>query len=186
MFNLEPNGNGRKLKCYDKFGREINVQKREPLDITQAIIKPDDDAVLISLIKECLETQNPKRLLEFFSKNAASWDYNKLRWVISRVGREARANSAYIQTAADGLTLVLDRHFPFGNKKRSALTRLVTEELYGIFDSFPKITDTGDLGVYTRVDFRTRNQLRPPIAIERYWQLTLAILSLKEMIAMQC
>ncbi len=168
MFNLERDGSGRKLKCYDKFGREIKVESREPMDFTMEVKKPEfNEAELDATVKRLLKSGDAQRLFELFQMNAAEWDYNTLRWVVSRIRREVIADDELKGTAIEALTLVLDRRFPLGNKKRSALTHIITEELYTIFRSFPLINDTSDLGVYSRIDFAVKRELRPPIAVER-------------------
>ena len=68
----------------------------------------------------------------------------------------------------DALTLILDRRFPMGEKKRSAVIRIVTDELYAVFRALPRISDPINIGYYSLVDFETRKDLRPPIAIEAY------------------
>jgi glutamate synthase domain-containing protein 3 len=169
MFNVEPDANGaRKLTCQDKFGRYITVDRREPLDITAEVAQPaSEETEIRPLILSALKGMNPQKILRLFAEHAVSWDYNTLRWVVSRFGREARNRKEFLNTVIEGLTLVLDRRFPLGSKKRSALTRIVSDELFAIFRSLPDIVDVMNLGYYTRVSFQTRRGLRPPIAVER-------------------
>lgn len=169
MFNLTPDGNGgRKLNCYDKFGREIVAEPRKPMDITVEVVKPVDfDRTVRPLIQQALSDKEPMALFKFFENNAADWDYNTLRWVIGQVGRLARSDKKLLNPIIEGLTLVLDRRFPLGEKKRSALVRLVTDELFDVFRSLPAITDAINIGFYTRIEYNTRRELRPPIAVER-------------------
>jgi glutamate synthase domain-containing protein 1/glutamate synthase domain-containing protein 3 len=169
MFNVEAGPNGsRKLTCQDKFGRNITVDSREPLDITAAVVKPDlDETAIRSMLNSALKSKDPQRILGLFSENAASWDYNTVRWVVARLGREAQKHKEFLNTVIDGLTLVLDRRFPLGNKKRSALVRIVSDELFDVFRSLPKINEVINVGYYSLISFDTKKDLRPPIAVER-------------------
>jgi glutamate synthase domain-containing protein 3 len=169
MFNVKPDEDGSlKLGCQDKFGRPVTVEQRKPLDITVPVLEPDNfKSDIEPLLNAAVQSKEPSAVLNLFSVHAGSWDYNAVQWVTARLGRMARSHKDALKVAIDGLTLVLDRRFPLGNKKRSALVRIVMEELYGIFRSLPPITDTINIGYYTRITSETREELRPPIAVER-------------------
>jgi glutamate synthase domain-containing protein 1/glutamate synthase domain-containing protein 3 len=168
MFNVMPDESGSlRLECRDKFGHAVTVESRTPLDVTASVAEPADyrSAVQPAMIA-ALESKDPASLFRFFRDHAAGWDYNTLRWLIQRLGRRARREKHMLNLIVGGLTLVLDRRFSLGDKKHSALVRLVTEELYATFRSLPPVTDTVNLGYQTLVDFANRDQLRPPIAVE--------------------
>lgn len=169
IFNVFPDGNGgRSLTCYDKFGREVSVEPREPLDVTLPVVKPPRYTSYIEpLLVEALSHDDPGRIFDLFRAHAHQWDYNELRLVVSELGRRARARKDLIQLAIDALTLVLDRRFPLGTKKRSALIRIVTDELNAICRSIPPITEVVDICWYSRIDAGARKDLRPPIAVEQ-------------------
>ncbi|MEW6349119.1 MAG: glutamate synthase [Thermodesulfobacteriota bacterium] len=168
MFNVTPSGNGtRELTCYNKFGEPVEVAKRVPMDITQPVGKPVDHEDLDATLAHAAASGDPKEIRKVFETRAASWGYNSLRWVIGRFGHYADRNRNLLGTIVEGLTLVLDRKFPLGNKKRSALVRLVGEELFRIFRSLPRITDTVHVGGYSLIDWASMRELRPPIAVEK-------------------
>ena len=169
MFNVSPTGNGSlALACQDKFGRPVSVEPRKPLDITAPIVAPWGSRDEIEpLLNQILKTKKPEEILQLFAVNAATWDYNTLRWVVAWLGRKGRSHKEHLNAVIEGLTLVLDRGFPLGDKKRSALVRVVSDELSAVFRSLPRITDPSDIGFYSRITFDARNQLRPPIAVER-------------------
>ncbi len=169
MFNVAPNGNGSLgLTCNDKFGREVKVEDRKPLDITISVTEPSNfKSTIEPLITEALNGADAVAVFELFADQAASWDYNTLRWVVGRIGRKARSDKKLLNQVIDGFTLLADRRFPLGDKKRSALVRIVTEELFSVFRSLPPITEAVDIGHYSRIDYEHRTALRPPIAVER-------------------
>ena len=169
MFDVTPDGNGkRKLACFDKFGREITAEPRKPLDPTVPVVKPSTSEMeVMALPATVLQDKDPMALFQFFRDNAAAWDYNTLRWMLGEISRQTRKDTKLLNCAIEGLTLVLDRRFPLGDKKRSALVSLVTDELFSIFRSLPRIADAVKIGFYSLIDFETRSHLRPPIAVER-------------------
>lgn len=169
IFNVTPGDNGGcSLSCYDKFGRQISVEPREPLDVTIPVVKPHSyDSQIEPLLSGALAHGDPKEIYELFRAHAAQWDYNTLRLVVADLGKRACTRRELTQLMIGAFTLLLDRRLPLGAKKRSALVRIVTEELNRIFRILPPITEVVDIGWYSRVDFATRKQLRPPIAVEQ-------------------
>lgn len=168
MFDLSPNSEGKIcLTCRDKFGSIVEIEKRKPLNIGETLLKPSDSELLNNELLALLRNKRPKELYRLFHNRAYSWDYNTLRWAISQIGKHARRDRELLFPAIESLTILLDRKIPLGDKKRSALVRLVHDELNTIFRSIPPITETMKLGYVTRIDYNTRGALRPPLAIEK-------------------
>jgi hypothetical protein len=163
MFNVAPGDNeSLALTCLDKFGKRIEVESRKPMDITVPVVEPDAyETEIQPLLAAALKSRDPGKVLDLFRAHAAAWDYNTLRWVVRRLGRRARHNKDFLAVVIDGLTLILDRRFPIGEKKRSAVIRIVTEELYAVFNALPRIADPINIGYFSLVDFETRKELRP-------------------------
>lgn len=168
MFNVTPDDNGsRSLSCYDKFGREVAAEQRVPLDITLSVEKPSNyESDIKPIVAEALDGKEPQTIFTVIKEHAAAWDYNTLRLVLGAIGERARRDRDFVDAVIEGFTLLLDRRIPLGNKKRSALLRIVTDELNAVFRSLPPITEAIDLAHYSRISFDSRLNLRPPIAIE--------------------
>ncbi|MFZ5867886.1 MAG: glutamate synthase [Thermodesulfobacteriota bacterium] len=168
MFSVQLGENGgRELVCQNKFGVPVPVTSRRPLDITKPVHKPEKHAADIDTsLQEALEKGDAQRIFQYFRTHAAWWDYNALRWAVSRIGRAASKSTKALPHVIDALTLLIDRRVPLGDKKNSALSRIVTDQLYETLRTLPRITGGAQLGHYALVDADTRNQLRPPIAIE--------------------
>ncbi len=168
MFDLAADDSGQmKLTCRDKFGAIVEVDKREPLKIQEAMIKPADSNNLKDELLAILKANDSSGLLKMFRERAVTWDYNTIRWTIAMVGKMARTDEELFFPAIEGLTALLDRKVSLGDKKRSALVRLINDELNQIFRSVPHITQTRKLGYATRIDHAMREALRPPQAIEK-------------------
>jgi glutamate synthase domain-containing protein 1/glutamate synthase domain-containing protein 3 len=169
MFNIAPDAGGdMKLRCYDKFGREISVPKREPLDVSvKPKISTAFEIVTRPSLDECLAVEDPVGIFELFRVHAERWTYDDLRSAIDHIASTAIKDRRILPPVIEGLTLALDRRFPLGNKKRSAVVALVTEALCRIFASVPSISSVEDLGRYSLLNFESRFDLRPPIAVEK-------------------
>ena len=169
MFNVEPDGNGgRRLSCANKFGEPVTVEQRKPLDISLEVTQPEAYRADIEPgVAQFWNSGDAFQLFELFRSNAASWDYNTLRWVIGRLGQKARSRPNVLCPSIEAMTLLIDRPIPLGDKKRSALIRIVLDELYTVLRSLPKITNAVDIGEYSLVEFETRKALRPPLSVER-------------------
>ena len=168
LFNVDRDGNGsHKLTCLDKFGCEVKAEKRKPLDVRQPLVEPSNYRSQIApILDEALKTGDPHNVWNLFAYNTASWDYNTLQWVIRRLGTKAQRNQQLLNVVIDGLTQALDKRFPLGDKKRSAVVRRILEELYDIFRSLPEMTDSKKGGYLSLIDYQSRGHLRPPISVE--------------------
>lgn len=168
MFNVNQIEKGQyELRCHDKFGDEVTVQKRQPMDVSEPIVKPDGFENISYQLDVAISEGNSKKIVELFHTNGPVWDYNTIRWVISELARKTVKNKNLAATVIEALTFLLDRRFPLGDKKRSALVSLVNDCLNQIFRSLPKITETVKIGHYSLIEASNRIALRPPIAVER-------------------
>jgi glutamate synthase domain-containing protein 1/glutamate synthase domain-containing protein 3 len=168
MFSVQPGENGeRELVCQNKFGEPVSVTSRKPLDITKPVRKPEQHAADIDAsLQEALEKRDAYRIFQYFRTHASWWDYNTMRWAVSRIGSLAAKSPQALPHVIDALTLLIDRRIPLGDKKNSALIRIVTDQLYETLRTLPRITGGAQLRHYALIDAATRNHLRPPIAIE--------------------
>jgi len=168
MFSVQPLENGgRELVCQNKFGEFVSVSSRKPLDITKAVRKPEQQARDIdSALEDALERGDAGRVFQYFRTHTSWWDYNTLRWAVGRMGRMASKSAQALPHVLDALTLLIDRRIPLGDKKNSALVRIVTNQLYEILRTMPRITGGALLHHYALIDADTRHHLRPPIAME--------------------
>jgi glutamate synthase domain-containing protein 1 len=168
IFNVVPsNSGGRALQCVDKFGNPVTVERREPLDVRTPAKKPDDfDSQVRPAILQAVTENAPELIFELFRAKAADWDFGTIKWVLERVGRVARRERGLEDVIIRALTLLLDRRIPLGGKKRSGMIRLVQEELYSVFRSFPRLEKAAGAAYYCLVDYGSREALRPPQGIE--------------------
>jgi hypothetical protein len=93
-------------------------------------------------------------------------DANQINAGLDWLDKLARQDDAHRSYALEILTLLRDRHYDTGSKKRSTLLALVDKALYQILRAVPGL-DANCESVYRHVGFPTRQTLRPPRQAER-------------------
>jgi len=126
MFSVQPAENGgRELVCQNKFGVPVPVTSRKPLDITKPVHKPEKHAADIDAsLHEALEKGDAQRIFQYFRTHASWWDYNTLRWAVSRIGRVASKSTKALPHVIDALTLLVDRQSRWATRRTPRLPGL--------------------------------------------------------------
>ncbi len=167
VFNIEKRTDGPfELRCYDKFGAEVQVEKRRPLDLSilgEIIAKPD--LKIIGLVDQALNSGGHE-VWKLFAEHAKGWGYSEIKAVCDHIVKATAKNTLLLDSAIDGLTLLLDRKIPLGDLKRSALITVVTQALNDIFRGLPSIISGSKVARHSFVDYTTRKALRPPVSTE--------------------
>jgi len=168
MFSIDSD---EKLVCTNKFGEVVKTPEGQThCDFTKPITPPPDSDRQRELI--AAELKSPLALFEFLRKGVKEWDCNKLRWTMSeltkyadeREGRGEGGDKSIVQTKAivmEGLTLLNDRRYNTGTKKRSSVVQIVKATLHQIFDNTPAI-EAKHTGIYHLIRWSNKDGLRPP------------------------
>ena len=154
---------GARLICSDKFGTIIESPKgktryrSEDLMTTElslkAPLKIDDHA-------------NPEALFNQLSADIGAMDFSEF-WSICRSLVEiSRTDDRTRTTSIELLTLLLDRMYHTGSKKRSSMLELIESCLYEVFSSFPTLAEEGE-GRYRLITRKETSSLRTPKGIEQ-------------------
>lgn len=163
IFNLEKNSEGKiRINCTNKFGVPPYVHKEtESCDFNE---KPSLTADLIGVdadIDKWLENGESWKLFEFVRDNIHRWTFGDIRSVCDIIAQKA-GNSKETAAAIEALTLLNDRKYSMGTRKRSHVIFIVHESLHKLFGNIPGL-DTESSGTeYRRIDFKTRSMLRAP------------------------
>ena len=154
------------LTCSDKFGREITVpQDRQPYDFR---IPMADDGLEVGLqqeLKKGLTTGPIPGLFNDWKSFLAESDYRRLgSWIryLVELARTEKLKPAALEL----LTLVLDRRYPTGPKRRRSILQMALEALERIFLEVPLIHESKGK-TYLRIDYDHRRQLRAPQGKEK-------------------
>jgi glutamate synthase domain-containing protein 3 len=157
------NGNGRhngayELRVTNKFGdpvRTLPGQVHCDLSKPTAPFRLDDSAA----VRDVLGADDPQVVFETLRGQMVGMDYDRLRGIVDQIARQAVAIAA--NWGIDVLTLLLDRRYPTGSKKRSSVQTILRAGLETIFAAQPLITERNG-SPYVRITWDTREALRGP------------------------
>jgi glutamate synthase domain-containing protein 3 len=165
IFTVAQNGTGNwKLTCTDKFGREIDVPRQTPYNFSKEPIVVGPEKSFEDDLKAGVSRGNVEEFFSFLKEGFLTWDYEKVRSTLDMLvvaARDEMAKGTIIET----LTLLLDRHYPLGNKRRRSLLQMLSRSLDHIFKDVPLMNGAG-AGRYVRIDLANRLNLRAPGAGE--------------------
>ena len=91
----------------------------------------------------------------------ADWNYDTIEQLCKELVNQAKKSDDRKANAIAALTLINDRRFPTGDKKRSSLLRIVRDSLTSIFDESPALNASAS-SMYRSIDWDTRSTLRGP------------------------
>ena len=163
IFNLEKNSEGKiRIKCTNKFGAPAYIQKEtEPCDFNEKPLLSKDLAGVEADIDKMLEAGDSWSLFEFVRDNIKKWTFGDIRSICGLIAQKAE-NPKKTSAAIEALTLLNDRKYSMGTRKRSHVIFIVRDALHKLFANMPGL-DKESLGTeYRLIDFKTRETLRAP------------------------
>ncbi|MDQ1256140.1 MAG: hypothetical protein QG656_736, partial [Candidatus Hydrogenedentes bacterium] len=175
LFNVAPvsagNGHAPKyaLSVTDKFGAPLSTwqgQSHCDLSVPVTVNTPaEEDA---AAVQAAVIDGDVDRLFRYFERAVADMDFDRLRNAVDEVARKTAARVPGL--GIEVLTRMLDRRYPTGAKKRSAVLTIVRNGLESVFAQQPLLDDAHE-SPYRRITKATRSQLRAP----KLGELTLLI-----------
>jgi glutamate synthase domain-containing protein 1 len=162
IFDLKPADRGRlRMSCTDKFGTPVPMPSGTDACDFSAGVKRADPTVRDRLLQN-FETANTAAVFEYLSGGMGKWSFDDIRSALSATA-EIAVNPVYTALAIEALTLLNDRRYPVGTKKRNHILYLVRGALKQAFNSIPKLDSAKNAeGAYRLIDHDTRSLLRPP------------------------
>jgi len=153
-------GEKKKLVCSNKFGEVVKTPEYQMhCDFTKSITPPPDGDRQREMIEA--ELKSPLNLFAFMRRGVKEWDCNKLRWTVFELTKYAKEDERKKTIVTEGLTLLNDRRYDTGTKKRSSVVQMIKEALHKIFDATPPV-ETKSAGVYHLIRWSNKDCLRPP------------------------
>ncbi len=148
------------ITCTDKFGKTISTPKdQQHCDITISISSPKDEGDLKGRIERGLKNEEPE-MFHYIRKRLMDWDFNTFRWCYEELVQQAKDEDTK-DKVVELLTLLNDRRYHTGTKKRSSLLRIINGSLKRIFDATPSISSNTP-SRYKQLDWQTKEGLRGP------------------------
>ncbi len=156
VFTLTEGEAGKELVCTDKFGREVHSpQGQSFLDHEPGSIALNASVTL--QLRTLRSMQDPVSAYDYLQCVIRDGGLGHIRGLVGEL--EDLARNENLPFAIDSLTLLFDRIYDTGSKKRSALLHMYMDALNRTFSSIPLLT----LGlVFTRVDWTHRDRLTAP------------------------
>ncbi len=142
------------IACTNKFGEAVKTPEyQRHCDFTRPIKPvPDSDVEII---------EGGTSLFEVLRKGVKEWDWNKLRYTVQKLTEEAIKDERKKGDVIEGLTLLTNRRYDTGDKKRSSVVQIVNEALHRIFDETPHVEAKSN-DKYHLINWSNRHRLRPP------------------------
>jgi len=155
------------LTCTDKFGRVIDVPAHQiPLDGRAKLpLKNADVDTLRDIVKD-LSRENVGEIFSYLKEAIPQWDYARLKNFLDLLFALSEKDELK-ESVIDLLTLLLDRRYPLGSKRRRSVLQMVSCTLDSIFRRLPLINNNGADLYSRRIDFASRKALRAPEGAEK-------------------
>jgi glutamate synthase domain-containing protein 1/glutamate synthase domain-containing protein 3 len=169
IFNLKKDGSGKiRISCTDKFGMPVPLPGgTESCDFTRDFSVPSESRETIqTIISERFVPGNSMAIYEMIRDLIPESTYDEISLMCRQILIQSR-DASKTATAVEVLTLLNDRRYPTGAKKRSHVLHIVHTELNRLLSSLPRLADKdAPKSAYRLIDFETRGSLRGPQTTE--------------------
>ncbi len=149
------------LTCTDKFGKLVSAAKHQHhskrIDRYDSPRSPSIDAKL-------KERPTAISLFEYAARNIESWSFDEVCSFAEAMKEYSGEGDQEKSVAIEAITLLIDRRYDTGSKRRSDVVSLHEDKLFEIFDSL-RFTESAKDSNYRFVDFESRRELRSPVGL---------------------
>ncbi len=157
LFSVKDGEDGKELECADKFERKITIPEQEWLHGPRADLALNV-SVALQLPKKSPKAQDPLGFYEYVRPALRDAGFQYAGEILEELKRLASKGQESRGFAIQTLSLLFDRIYDTGYKKRSSLLQLYHEALNEIFSSVP----LSNYDLYTRLDWKNRLRLAHP------------------------
>ncbi len=167
VFTVKSENGAMRLTCTDKFGNIRTAAAKDKLlcDTTTAVTRPPEESYIRRELNRLFQT-SAVDVFQYVATAMLTWDYDTLRWGCSEITTIAARGDAEKALAIEALTLLNDRIFDVGDKKRAWVLWMIRGALKDIFAACPAFDQPAG-GQYRYIDFKTRKMLRAPLNGEK-------------------
>jgi glutamate synthase domain-containing protein 1/glutamate synthase domain-containing protein 3 len=165
IFNLGKDSAGKiRIACTDKFGTSVPMPGgTEQCDFSQEPSLPSESEEDIqTIINERFVPGNGFVIFEMIRDLIPEWSFDEFRFACRQITNQAK-DASKTAIAVEVFSLLNDRRYSTGSKKRSHILHIVRGELNLLFWNIPNIGVKNSYeGAYRLIDFETRGNLRGP------------------------
>jgi glutamate synthase domain-containing protein 1/glutamate synthase domain-containing protein 3 len=164
IFTVEGEHGKKKLTCADKFGRQVKLDIGK-VRCDQPKTQPLVEVVSASIRKAVGDSLKQGRAQDLFThvaENLSKWPASGLRDFCDQVVAAADNGKAKA-TGIETLTLLYDRRFDIGDKRRATVLPVLEETLMRLFDATPIVGEPGE-GSFRRFNWDSRAKIVGPQA----------------------
>ena len=161
-FSLESKNGKKVLSCHDKFGNPKTVPWfQHPWEGYLPEVTTERYEELAPKVEEHLQDASGQALFQMVTSRLTKWPYARFLEFLTVVEQLAQKDDDRKSAIIEALTLLLDRRYDTGEKKRSHLLRLLQESLARIFAASPKMGQK-QASRYSYIDWQSRESLAAP------------------------
>jgi len=161
LFTVRDGVDGKELECADKFGKSIDLPEQDWLPNVGSSVSLN--ASIAIQLQKGPGTQDPLGFYEYVRPALRDAGFQYVGEILEELKRLAMKGQESRQFAIKSLSLLYDRIYGTGRKKRSSLLQLYHEALNDVFSSIS--LSSHDL--YTRLDWKNRSRLVNPVFDEQ-------------------
>jgi len=157
-FTVQDSGLGKQLTCRDKFGQELSTETGQVHFYREQATVPVNSSVALQ-IQRLRGSSDPLALFEYLRPILREGEYGFIAEVIEELRSLSKSGDSVRSFTLEALTLLFDRIYDTGTKKRGSILQLLDEALGETFSSIPILNGAS---LCSRLDWQNRKQLRPP------------------------
>src|SRR5256885_4764850 len=156
LFTVKDGESGKVLECADKFGKSIELPAQDWLPSVGSSLSLN--ASIAIQLQKGPGTQDPLGFYEYVRPALRDAGFQYVGEILEELKLLAVKGQESRQFAIKALSLLYDRIYDTGRKKRSSLLQLYHEALNDVFSS----VSLSNYDLYTRLDWKTRSRLIHP------------------------
>ncbi|MBN1653265.1 MAG: glutamate synthase [Deltaproteobacteria bacterium] len=162
LFSVRRNNGATTLSCTDKFGRTIaSPQGNWRVVYNEVASLSTEMGDRVRELESALDEAGVERIFDRLQPELRSCSFEQLLCFLKRLSKAARLGDSAFFCSLTLLTLLNDRRYDCGDKKRSMVLQLVREEIDALLDSQPVLSSSAP-GRYRRITWQNRGEIKPP------------------------
>ena len=156
LFTVRDGDDGKELQSADKFGKVIDLPEQDWLPNAGSSVSLN--ASIAIQLQKGPKAQDPLGFYEYVRPALRDAGFQYVGEILEELKRLAMKGQESRQFAIKSLSLLYDRIYDSGRKKRSSLLQLYHEALNDVFSAI----SLSNYDLYTRLDWRNRARLIHP------------------------